>query len=164
MPSRLATIATSGSLAIATYLERPAAALHKNQSQAQTKPAEPPKETSRDGEATADRKLLADLEGAFHAHADHLDFTRLDRELAAAFRRYVLDLDLTDPKAAGFRLTGKPATPAFAAAIDEWCRIRHRKLNARNWRRLSEVARAADPDPWRDSARPARPAASKRAQ
>ena len=74
-------------------------------------------------------------------HADHYDHSRLDRELAAAFRTFGLDLDVADPKAAGGRLAGRTATPEIAAAIDEWCRVRRTRLKRTNWRRLAEVAR-----------------------
>ena len=89
--------------------------------QNQAKPAEPKKDASH-GEA--ERKLLADLEAAIAIYADHYDRSRLDRDLAAAFRAFGLDLDAVDPKTAGPRLAGQPATPEIAAVIDEWCRVR----------------------------------------
>ena len=105
----------------------------------------------RDGDA--ERKLLADLEAARSACADHFDSARFDRESAAAFRGYGLDLDQLDAKEAGARLTGRPSTPGIAAAIDEWCFIRRTSIKTPTWRRPADVARAADPDPWRDSLR-----------
>ena len=96
----------------------------KKQTGTQNKPQTPA--DPRVGEA--ERKLLAGLEAAIAAHADHLDFSRLDRELADAFRADGLDLDKVDPKTAGARLAGHPETPGIAAAIDEWCRVRRTRL------------------------------------
>ena len=64
-----------------------------------------------------------------------------------------IDLDTTDPVASGACLADRPSTPEIAAAIDEWCRIRRTRLDDSRSRRLNEVARAADPDPWRNAVR-----------
>ncbi len=104
-----------------------------------------------DGEA--ERKLLGNLATAFGAYADHYDSARLDRELAAAFRSYGLDLDVVDRKTAAARLAGHPETPEIAAAIDMWSRRRRKALKGSSWRRLADVACAADGDPWRNSVR-----------
>jgi tetratricopeptide (TPR) repeat protein len=106
-----------------------------------------------DRDVKADRNLMDDLERALFAHADHADYQRLDRELAAAFRGYGRDLDSLDPGAAGACLAGRPSTPEIAAAIDEWCRVRRTRLEVDTWRHLADVARAADPDPWRNARR-----------
>jgi eukaryotic-like serine/threonine-protein kinase len=39
------------------------------------------------------------------------------------------------------------------AALDDWARLAHKRKNADGCRRLLEVARRADPDPWRDQVR-----------
>jgi tetratricopeptide (TPR) repeat protein len=104
-----------------------------------------------DRDPKADRKLLADFDTAIDAYADHADYARFDRELAAAFRGCGLDLDVVDPKTAGAQLAGRTSTPEIAAAIDEWCRIRRTRLKVPTWKRLTEVARAADLDPWRNA-------------
>lgn len=105
----------------------------------------------RNGEP--ERKLLTDVERACSATADHFDPQRFDREMAAAFRGHGLDLDQLDPQEAGARLARLPLTPALAAAIDDWCRARRTDLDLPTWRRLADVARAADPDPWRNALR-----------
>ncbi len=135
-----------------TYVALPAAALAIKPPQGQSKPAETPKDAARcDDEA--ERKLLTDLNEAIDAHADHLDVARVDRELTAAFTRFGLDLDVVDPNAVAARLAGKPSTPEIAAAIDDWCRLRRRSLEVATWRKLQAVARAVDPDPWRNALR-----------
>jgi tetratricopeptide (TPR) repeat protein len=100
----------------------------------------------------AERNLLANLERVRSATPDHFSPERFDREMAAAFRTYGLDLDHAEPKEAGARLAGRPSTPTIVAAIDDWCRARI-DLEITTWRRLDRVARAADPDPWRNSLR-----------
>ena len=150
--SRPSAVIVITAIAFAIYVDRPAAASLVNPPQNQAQPAERQKTAGRpDGDA--ELKLLADLETAITARADHLDYSRCDRELAAAFRGYGLDLDVVDPKTAGARLAGKPGTPEIAAAIDQWCRVRRTRLKVPTWRRLAEVARAADPDPWRNAIR-----------
>ncbi len=150
--SRAMAVVVSGALAIVSDLERAAFAFGVDPPQSKAESAEPRKNPGvRDVEAA--RKLLADLETAIGARADHCDYSRLDRELAAAFRGYGVDLNVLDPKAAGARLAGRAVTPEVAAAIDEWCRVRRTRLSVPTWRRLAEVARAADPDPWRNAVR-----------
>ncbi len=142
--SRAMAVVVSGALAIVSDLERAAFAFGVDPPQSKAESAEPRKNPGvRDVEAA--RKLLADLETAIGARADHCDYSRLDRELAAAFRGYGVDLNVLDPKAAGARLAGRAVTPEVAAAIDEWCRVRRTRLSVPTWRRLAEVARAADP-------------------
>ena len=51
------------------------------------------------------------------------------------------------------RLAGHPETPEIAAIISEWCRDRKTRLFLPTWRRLDLVARAVDPDPWRNAVR-----------
>jgi tetratricopeptide (TPR) repeat protein len=101
----------------------------------------------------AERKLLDDLEAVQNALADHLDYSQVDRELAAAFRAFGLDLDVIDPKVATARLCSLARLLEIAAALDAWCRLRKDRLNQPAWRKLSLVARAADRDPWRSAIR-----------
>jgi serine/threonine-protein kinase len=103
--------------------------------------------------AEAERKLLADLEAVRGNRAENYDAKQADREYAEAFRAFGLDLDATDPKQAAAKLAGRPSTAEVAAAIDEWCRVRRIDLNVPSWQHLAEVARAADPDPWRNALR-----------
>ena len=65
-----------------------------------------------------------------------------------------MDLDRLDPKEAGMRLSGRPATPELAWYLESLAVIRNMTGRAEaDWRRLVAVARAADPDPWRDALR-----------
>jgi tetratricopeptide (TPR) repeat protein len=111
----------------------------------------------REAEAGKLRSLLGTLERIRGELAEHDDFKRSDREYAAAFRAFGLDLDSMDPREAGARLAGRPATVEIAAALDAWSTIRRvqigRGKDDPSWRRLVGVARAADPDAWRNGLR-----------
>ncbi len=151
-PPRLLAAITVITLATVCCRVRPIAARAAGLEQQTATQNKPQTSADRSGGA-AERKLLSGLEAAIANHADHLDFSRLDRELADAFRGYALDLDKVDAKTAGARLAGHPETPGFAAAIDEWARVRRTRLKLDSWRRLVAVARAADPDLWRNKLR-----------
>jgi tetratricopeptide (TPR) repeat protein len=101
----------------------------------------------------AERKLLADLERVQRAATEDFNLERFDRDMGAAFREYGLDLDRVETKVAAAKLTGRRSTTALVAAIDEWCSVRRRELGAQSWRRLADVARAVDTDPWRNAVR-----------
>jgi serine/threonine-protein kinase len=106
--------------------------------------------------AAADRRLLAGLETIRGDRVEHLDPKRTDAAYAAAFRAAGLDLDRTDPKAAGSWIAGRSAPVELAAYLDDWAYVRRLagvKADAEPCRRLIEAARAADPDPWRDALR-----------
>jgi tetratricopeptide (TPR) repeat protein len=87
-------------------------------------------------------------------HADmalHLDYVRADREYAAAFRDYGIDVDQLQPADAGTRVAAAPIAVELVNALDQWAFIR-RVLVPRGSpgaRHLSAVAKSADPDPWR---------------
>ena len=141
-------------LAIVPYADRLVAAGNQDPPYGKASPSEGTKAaTGPETDNAADRKLLTAIEAAISAHGDHYDYSRLDRDLATAFRAFGLDLEAADPKTAGKRLSGRTATPEIAAAIDDWCRIRKTKLKVTTWRRLVEVAQAADPDRWRTAVR-----------
>ena len=130
--SRAVAVSVGALLLIATSPERPAAVAGVEPRQSQAKPRETQKDISRpDVDFSAERKLVADLETAIATSADYVDFSRLDRDLAAAFREFGLDLDVVDPKTAGARLAGRASTPVIAAAIDRWCRVRKTRLRVR---------------------------------
>lgn len=74
-----------------------------------------------------------------------------EREYAAAFRDYGIDVDQLPPTDAGARIAAAPVAIEMVNALDQWTFLR-RKWTPRDdapARHLSAVARAADPDPWR---------------
>jgi hypothetical protein len=85
--ARPITVIICGILAITTSLARSAASFAVYPRQTTANSAKATKDPAvRD--IDAERKLLADLETASGAHADHFDFSEFDRDLAAAFRGY----------------------------------------------------------------------------
>lgn len=98
-----------------------------------------------------DRRMLQRIVAIHTDLALHLDFGRADREYAAAFRDYRIDVDGLQPTDAGNRIVEAPIAAEMVDAIDQWTFVR-RMTNAKDVskaRHLSAVARAADPDPWR---------------
>ena len=104
-----------------------------------------------------DRRLL---QGLVAIHTDiglHLDYRRADREYAAAFREYGVDVDGLAPADAGARIAAAPIAAEMVDALDQWAFVR-RVANPRDpskARALAAIATAADPDPWRSRLRDA---------
>lgn len=101
-----------------------------------------------------DRTLLTDLEMIRGNRAEHDDPKRTDSEYAEAFRKAGLDLDATDPDAAGKWIAVRSQPVELAAYLDDWSFVRiSAGLPEAAWRRLVAAARVADPDPWRGALR-----------
>jgi serine/threonine-protein kinase len=107
----------------------------------------------------AERRLAADLEAVRAEVAEHWSALRADQAYAEAFRAFGLDVDALEPQQVAAKLAGRPATAEVAAALDHWGTLRRiyltQRKDVRSWHRLVEVARAADPDPWRNGLRAA---------
>jgi tetratricopeptide (TPR) repeat protein len=90
------------------------------------------------------------IEGAY----DQLDW---DAIYAQAFRNYGIDVETLDPKAAGELIRVRAIRRELTAGLDHWVdqRMRHRSSDRASWKRLIAVARAADPDEWRNRLRDA---------
>jgi Flp pilus assembly protein TadD len=102
------------------------------------------------------------------------DLWLADASYAAAFREYGIDVDALEPAEAARRIRSRAMTLELAATLDYWADTRqgiqsiglkwdgwpdqadyHPEANDASWKRLSAVARAADPDAWRDQVRAA---------
>ncbi len=106
--------------------------------------------------AEADRRLMAVLERIRGDRANKSGPEQTDAEYTAAFRAAGLDLDQTEPPAAGAWIAHHSSPVELAAYLDDWAYVRRTsvaKHEQASWRRLIEAARAADPDPWRDALR-----------
>jgi eukaryotic-like serine/threonine-protein kinase len=115
-------------------------------------------EEAREGER--DRRMLARLEEVrirrAEVRADGFDFASAVPAYAEAFRDYGLDVEALEPEAAGAEVRRRAIRRALVAALDEWAWIRSKaESDPAGWRRLLAVARAADPDPWRNRLRDA---------
>jgi serine/threonine protein kinase/Flp pilus assembly protein TadD len=77
-----------------------------------------------------------------------------DAAYTAAFGEYGLDVERLDPREAAERIGKRSIRPQLVAALDDWALVR-RQLKGEGWRRLVAIARAVDPDPWRNRLRDA---------
>ncbi len=103
-----------------------------------------------------DRKLLAELEAIRGSRSEHWEPKQTDKDYAAAFRAFGIDLDQLDPDDAGKQVARRSAPVELASYLDDWAlqrRAAQGKQGEAAWRRLLAAAKAADPDPWRAALR-----------
>ena len=103
--------------------------------------------------AEADQKLLARLVDIRSAESDDPGGASTDVRYAEAFRVASIDVAAAAPAEAGARIRARPAAVrvALAAALDDWAALRWGRLQDQaGARRFIEIARLADPDPWRN--------------
>jgi tetratricopeptide (TPR) repeat protein len=108
--------------------------------------------------AQNDQKLLDYLIDIRAARADDREGSATDANYASAFREVGLDMTALPPDEAGAKIRARPArvAAALAAALDDWASVRRDVVHNRpGAEKLAQVARAADPDPWRDGLRTA---------
>jgi serine/threonine-protein kinase len=87
-----------------------------------------------------------------------LSRARADARYAEAFRDLDIDVDALDADEAARRIDARPALKSYlVAALDDWLgpRRQARPEDAASFRRLLDVARLVDPDPWRERMRDA---------
>jgi tetratricopeptide (TPR) repeat protein len=108
-----------------------------------------------------DRRMVAQFEHIRLQKATvkdgRFDVAGADQAYAAAFRAYGIDLDKLDPVEAARRIRAKAIRAELAAAVDDWAAARRAagKGNDKGWQRLLAVAKAADPDRFRNRLREA---------
>src|SRR5262249_19917390 len=80
-----------------------------------------------------------------------------DQAYREAFREYGLDVEALEPHEAAQRLRARNASVELPAALDDWALIRSTTQpgGGPGWKDLLAVARAIDPDPWRNRVRDA---------
>ncbi len=102
-----------------------------------------------------DRRMVERLVEIHDDLGVHGQSTRADAEWAAAFRAYGVDVDALDPGVAAARLAASPVAAELAGALDQWIFVRRgqRPPDFAGARRLLAIAKAADPDPWRNRLR-----------
>jgi serine/threonine-protein kinase len=85
------------------------------------------------------------------------DFAQVDRDFAAAFKDYGIDVEALAADQAATRIRERAIAVELATTLDDWARMRRKELKwgAERWRPLGEIARLADPDPWRHNLREA---------
>jgi serine/threonine-protein kinase len=106
--------------------------------------------------ARRDRALIEAVANVRSSKQD-LRSAGADAAYTRAFREAGLDVDGDSPEEVGAKLSARPAAvDAAVAALDDWALERKAgKQLVSRWRRPLEVARAADPDPFRDRVRAA---------
>ncbi len=108
--------------------------------------------TAKAGAADRDRKLMDRLVDIRSAEADDQGGWSTDAAYADAFREAGLDVAALSADEAGKQIGARPpeVVTALAAALDDWAAVRRdRKKNRAGAAALSDLAGAADPDPWR---------------
>ncbi|HKB38840.1 MAG TPA: protein kinase [Gemmataceae bacterium] len=85
---------------------------------------------------------------------DSYDLAGADIAYAAAFQAYGIDALALEPSKAAERIRASAIHSRLIAALDEWIWIKLRTRNSRHGH-LRAVARAADPDDWRNDVRDA---------
>src|SRR5262249_36014483 len=109
-------------------------------------------------------QMLANLENVRVRSTQNeagFDLNEEDRGNARAFREYGIDIDALDRGEAAKRIRARPIRYELAVLLDSWSYVRRRLAKrgsrqiGKGWKELLQVARAADPDPWRDRFRKA---------
>jgi serine/threonine-protein kinase len=119
-------------------------------------------------ELLADLQMLGKLEqarlegAAVRQRNSSFDSARTDAKYAEAFREYGIEVQALLPPTAAREIKGRNIRVELAAALDDWARarratLRHQGLEQADttWKHFLAVARAADPDPWRNRFRDA---------
>jgi serine/threonine-protein kinase len=105
-----------------------------------------------------DRHLLVRLAEIRTSREDAFALTSIDIDYERAFREYGLDLAQLAAAQAAERIRARPpqVVTEVTAALDYWAlERRQRQRPEAEWRYLLDVARLADPDPWRQELRAA---------
>jgi hypothetical protein len=111
----------------------------------------------------ADLEILAKLEdirlGQSAVKDGKFDKAGADPAFAKAFHDYGIDVQVLGVQEAAAQIRQRVIAIHLAAALDDWAHARwaaEKTVGGTRWKRLLEVAREADPDPWRCAFREAR--------
>jgi serine/threonine-protein kinase len=104
-------------------------------------------------QSQTDREMVERLEEIRLSRADpaSTDWRKQDEAYYAAFKAYGIDSSSASLEAAAERIRGSQIRAELIVALDEWVQARMsiEGLASEDWRKLSQIAAAADPDPWR---------------
>jgi tetratricopeptide (TPR) repeat protein len=114
----------------------------------------PDKVVTRLEKTRADASLVAELEAVRLRKAAwverHYDVASAERGYAEVFRKHGLGIEGDDTRAFARRVSDSAVKEQLLSALDDWAFTTNDKKR-RSW--LMEVARRADPHPWRDRLR-----------
>jgi serine/threonine-protein kinase len=103
----------------------------------------------------ADRQLALDLDQVRQERSTHLmgklNYTLAQRKYPEVFRRAGLEVEAGAVPELARRLGQSPVREQLAAALDDWALVSTNQKQLAE--RLLEIARSADPDPWRAKVR-----------
>jgi serine/threonine-protein kinase len=106
-----------------------------------------------------DRLMLERLDEINSSYSVHMSSATVDARYQAAFRDYGIDVDALDPAEAAAIIAARPIASRLAWRLESWGNTLRKKQykNADRAKaaRLLAIARAADPDPWRNQVRDA---------
>jgi tetratricopeptide (TPR) repeat protein len=107
--------------------------------------------------AAEDQAMLARLDDVrFHDLGKH-GYDQQWRSMDAAYTRAVQELGINverlDAAEAAHLVRMRSVPQELAVTLDEWAALRRNRLKDRPWTEIAEIARLADPDPWRDRLR-----------
>jgi serine/threonine protein kinase/tetratricopeptide (TPR) repeat protein len=113
-------------------------------------------------EVLGDMQMVANLELA-RARATQYGFDdeQEDSGYAREFRGYGIDVDVLDPEVATKQIGARSICYELTVFLDSWSHVRQEvtkrgsKPFSKDWKELLEIARRADPNPWRDRFRKA---------
>ena len=108
-------------------------------------------------EVLGDMQMVANLERA-RARATQYGFDdeQEDSGYARVFREYGIDIDSLAPEVAAEQIRARSIYYELAVFLDSWSHVRQEVMKrgskplGKDWKELLEIARRADPDPWRD--------------
>jgi serine/threonine-protein kinase len=111
----------------------------------------------RVGELLADVQMVLNLEEAHSWSPEGLVNLQKENDgYERAFREYGIDVDALDIAVAAERIQGRAIRRELTGVLDAWSYVRQRlKQGGKDGARLLEIARQADPDPWRNRLRAA---------
>jgi tetratricopeptide (TPR) repeat protein len=107
------------------------------------------------GDQLVDLHMIQRLEGIRTQRGEDWDNKSANRAYARAFADIGIEMQTLSLEEAAARIRSRPvAFVRIAAALDDWAQVlRDQKHDPAIWKRLLEVARLADPDPWRGQLR-----------
>jgi serine/threonine protein kinase/Flp pilus assembly protein TadD len=76
---------------------------------------------------------------------EHFDWEESNLAYMAVFKDYGLEIDTLDPQMAAAVIVARPIRRQLTAALENWASFR-----TEGWKQRLAVARAANPDPWRN--------------
>jgi eukaryotic-like serine/threonine-protein kinase len=113
------------------------------------------RERTRAEATMKDRRMVERLAEIHNDLGVHLDQDKANADYSAAFRDYGVDIELLAPAVAGRRIADSAVAVELANALDQWTFMLRNpfKHDLAAAARVAEIAKTADPDPWRNRLR-----------